>query len=588
MTAAKLPVYDITGAVTGNLQTYRNDLGDGPVDSEAVTPTDPTGIPYSETNPFPVSISGAAVVISTANSFDTETGSPVPTNASPWIGTLEDASEFIGQGITFWCDQPTVKGTVQFTYQTKVAGTITEIDGLPIPLFQGNIFIPVALANVGPIWKIKFTPDAGGPAITKARITTLHYRTLPPDLTRFLTQPVSPQEPVKITRALIEANPYGARSILGADRSLFGDGLIASRVSQVSAQWNKTIAQNRVTTAVTGTGGVTTSNSELLVTSGAGTGSASLQSVKTLKYAPRRSLYHSQTFRLVPPTVAGNEIRFGVYNANHGVYLRCTSTGLAVVTRRNAVDTVVERAAWNGDPMDGSALTAFSGDVVHPIMGDVVSPEALDVTKYGVLDIEWGHLGVFPIEVRFADPRGRLHLAHRINRPNRLAQLSLLDPNMPARMEVLKPVAEATNITIGCGSYDVGIITNPYGLKKSEINNGFHVNETADVPGGAAASTATIYTVTSGQSLEVTQLHGSVSNALSTGGELTITDGVAGPIRYRKRISVASGVTQALTQFDAYFGEEPMLFLSAVVVNIAAVGAAGGASAGFVGTEFPT
>lgn len=47
MTAAKIRV----GTTYDYLQTYRNDLGDGPVDTEAQTPTDQDGVPFSESNP---------------------------------------------------------------------------------------------------------------------------------------------------------------------------------------------------------------------------------------------------------------------------------------------------------------------------------------------------------------------------------------------------------------------------------------------------------------------------------------------------------------------------------------------------------
>lgn len=51
MAAANLPVYDAAGALVGLLQTYRNNIGGSDVDSEAVTPTDPLGVPFGLANP---------------------------------------------------------------------------------------------------------------------------------------------------------------------------------------------------------------------------------------------------------------------------------------------------------------------------------------------------------------------------------------------------------------------------------------------------------------------------------------------------------------------------------------------------------
>lgn len=50
MTASSIPVSG-TGK---SLQTFANDLGSGEVHSEAVTPTDASGIPFSTTNRLPV------------------------------------------------------------------------------------------------------------------------------------------------------------------------------------------------------------------------------------------------------------------------------------------------------------------------------------------------------------------------------------------------------------------------------------------------------------------------------------------------------------------------------------------------------
>lgn len=55
----------IVVTTTGDkLQTYVNDLGPGPVHSEAVTPTDPTGVPFDASNPQYVSLVGSGITLS--------------------------------------------------------------------------------------------------------------------------------------------------------------------------------------------------------------------------------------------------------------------------------------------------------------------------------------------------------------------------------------------------------------------------------------------------------------------------------------------------------------------------------------------
>lgn len=50
------------GSTGLSLQTFENDVGGSFVHSEAVTPTDPTGVPFSEANPQHVSLVGSAIV----------------------------------------------------------------------------------------------------------------------------------------------------------------------------------------------------------------------------------------------------------------------------------------------------------------------------------------------------------------------------------------------------------------------------------------------------------------------------------------------------------------------------------------------
>ena len=101
-------------STTGDkLQTYENDLGSGPVHSEAVTPTDPDGIAYGETNPQYV-VSKAGVPSQSNNSTD------LPTTGSPFVGEWELYDEKTHVQVTMNTD---VNATVFFQFYEQTGGT---------------------------------------------------------------------------------------------------------------------------------------------------------------------------------------------------------------------------------------------------------------------------------------------------------------------------------------------------------------------------------------------------------------------------------------------------------------------------------
>lgn len=149
----------------------------------------------------PVEVSPVGV-----NSFDTENGSPIPTNAAPWLGTRESIVEYVQQTVVFDRAPMDAFGVIRFTYAKTKSGT-ASVENVELPVVAGLPFIPKPLATVGAWYKVDFIPDAASPAITSARLATYKYKVLAPDLTRLINQEILSSEPVKNVRAVVAGEP---------------------------------------------------------------------------------------------------------------------------------------------------------------------------------------------------------------------------------------------------------------------------------------------------------------------------------------------------------------------------------------------
>ena len=59
----------------------------------------------------------------------------------------------------------------------------------------------------------------------------------------------------------------------------------------------------------------------------------------------------------------GMRKRLGLFTANTGYFFEITDTGARVVVRKNGADTKVEQADMNGDKLDGTGPSGFTGDI---------------------------------------------------------------------------------------------------------------------------------------------------------------------------------------------------------------------------------
>lgn len=188
------------------------------------------------------------------------------------------------------------------------------------------------------------------------------------------------------------------------------------------------------TDSVTGTGSATyqANRSSTYLTVGAAAGKAIRQSKARAVYQPGKSLLMFQTFVLAP--LQANLVQsVGYFDAKNGIFLKASGASTLAFVRRSyvtgtAVDTDVDRSAWNIDKLDGTGTSGVT----------------LDLTKAQILvaDFEW--LGVGRVRIGFVVD-GQVCYAHQFLHSNRTAtSVYMTNPNLPIRWEI-----EATGTVTG-------------------------------------------------------------------------------------------------------------------------------------------
>lgn len=192
-----------------------------------------------------------------------------------------------------------------------------------------------------------------------------------------------------------------------------------------------------------GTGNATHSTAlaeTAMVVTAAGVGSVIRQ---TRTYHPYRAANSQTVFCtfVLGTCAAGVTKRVGYFDANNGLFIQQTSTGLSVVVRSyttgSAVDAPVAQAAWNLDTLDGSQGAANPTGIT------------LDPTKTQIFWIQFQWLGVGRVTFGF-DIEGELVPVHYIDHANAsLAKVYMTTPALPVRYEMI-------NSDVGGGTYNAG------------------------------------------------------------------------------------------------------------------------------------
>jgi hypothetical protein len=188
---------------------------------------------------------------------------------------------------------------------------------------------------------------------------------------------------------------------------------------------------NELWSTSTATGGTATFNAaqgliDLDVTAASGS-EVIRETTKIFSYQPGKSLLVLNTF-VMSAAKTGLRQRVGYYGAANGYYLELNDSTVSFVERSSVsgslVNTPVNQASWNVDPMNGSGPSGIT----------------LDLTKAQILfmDLEW--LGVGTVRIGFVID-GNFHVCHKFQHANIITSTYITTASLPLRYEITNTAA---------------------------------------------------------------------------------------------------------------------------------------------------
>lgn len=213
-----------------------------------------------------------------------------------------------------------------------------------------------------------------------------------------------------------------------ASTSAFNEMLTVAPTPMVQLQFPYNIINtDYVTTTLTGSGTVSTSNPFATINSGAATSSSAiLASRSRLHYQSGQGCSAIFTAIFTPQAgpisgyylgVSGNSQIIGIGNAQDGFFFGFDplSTNFGILFRNNSVDTWTFQFNWNGDVMNG---TGASGITLNPTDGNVYK-----------IQYQWLGFGVIKFYVENPVNSSWI-LVHTIQYPNANTSTSLVNPSL--------------------------------------------------------------------------------------------------------------------------------------------------------------
>lgn len=171
---------------------------------------------------------------------------------------------------------------------------------------------------------------------------------------------------------------------ISGSRTLFNESIVTQRTPLMELNSALGLSVLRDVIAVTGSGAVTNSGGEHIISSGVTTGStASLTTVEHGRYYPGTSAEAGMGVR-APGTYTGTAFsEWGYFSSSEGFGWGKDVTGPYIFYIRNSIKTKVYQADWNIDKMLGNGV---SGHTLTQADGNIYQ---LNFSWYGYGAIEW-------------------------------------------------------------------------------------------------------------------------------------------------------------------------------------------------------
>ena len=158
------------------------------------------------------------------------------------------------------------------------------------------------------------------------------------------------------------------------------------------------------------------------------------ETLKVFAYQPGKSLLNLNSF-VFSPSKSNLRQRVGYFGAQNGMYLELDGTTLSFVERSyvtgSVVETRINQADWNIDPMNGSGPSGFT----------------LDITKAQILwmDVEW--LGLGTVRMGFVIDGNFVH-CHSFHHANKVSTTYITTGSLPIRYEIKNTGATSSSSTM--------------------------------------------------------------------------------------------------------------------------------------------
>lgn len=146
---------------------------------------------------------------------------------------------------------------------------------------------------------------------------------------------------------------------------------------------------------------------------------SSLESAELGRYVPGYAAEIGLGVRIAS-FASGQVARWGSFDANDGVMWQADENTIEARIRRGGTDTVIDRADWNVDPLDGTGPSELN----------------LDLADGHIFQVAWTWYGYGQIEWRLVDTRdARRQRIITVHRQEVAGSVSIDNPNLPLAVE---------------------------------------------------------------------------------------------------------------------------------------------------------
>jgi len=232
---------------------------------------------------------------------------------------------------------------------------------------------------------------------------------------------------------------------LSQSNTVFGDGIIGSRVPTGLGQFfygiDDRFADSTITNggSITITGGVGYENLLTVSTSTTPNSSAITQNTEYLRYVPSYEFGMFFTMLANKPNGDGY-IKGGLFDGDNGFWIGYKEIDgiqeFGICRVKDGLEYFIKQEEFNIDTLDGNGR---SGMVLNPSFGNIYR-------------IRGGYLGFAEILFEIISPKGEIILFHRIEYPNSSFETHVSNTNLLARIEVFNGTT-AEDVVAKFGSY---------------------------------------------------------------------------------------------------------------------------------------